>query len=89
MVTMDECVGEFDFFASAIRKLMKRMKNNAIVGNTGRFGRDRHGRYRECCGVAWLQWIFLPLWGQALSALRTCRLLTIFAPLSWGRGGSW
>ena len=40
VVTMDECIGEFDFFVSATRNFMKKMKNNAIVGNIGRIDKE-------------------------------------------------
>ena len=40
VVTMVECVGEFDFFASATCSSMKRMKNNAIVGDIGRIDKE-------------------------------------------------
>ena len=40
VVTMVECVGEFDFFSSATCFLMKKMKNNVIVGNTGHIDKE-------------------------------------------------
>ena len=46
-VTMEECVYEFDIFTSATGKFiittfehMKRMMNNAIVGNIGHFDNE-------------------------------------------------
>ena len=47
--------------------------------------RDRQGQGRVYCGVAWLQWIFLPLWGKALSALQFCGLSANSAPRLWDR----
>jgi adenosylhomocysteinase len=47
VVTMDECVGEIDIFTSATGNFniitldhMKKMKNNAIVGNIGHFDNE-------------------------------------------------
>ena len=40
VVTMVECVGEFDFFSSVTCFLMKKMKNNVIVGNTGHIDKE-------------------------------------------------
>merc|ERR1712139_371646 len=47
VVTMDECVGDIDIFTSATGNFniitldhMKRMKNNAIVGNIGHFDNE-------------------------------------------------
>merc|ERR1711970_473221 len=47
VVTMDDCVGEIDIFTSATGNFniitlehMKRMKNNAIVGNIGHFDNE-------------------------------------------------
>ena len=37
---MVECVGENDFFASTTCNFVKKMKNNAIVGDTGRIDKD-------------------------------------------------
>ena len=49
VVTMDECVGEIDFFTSTTGNFTKKMKNNAIVGNFGRFDKeiDRAGVDKE------------------------------------------
>ena len=40
VVTMDECNGKIDFFTSATGNFTKQVKNNAIVGNFGRFDKE-------------------------------------------------
>ena len=40
VVTMDECNGKIDFFTSATGNFTKQVKNNAIVGNYGRFDKE-------------------------------------------------
>ena len=42
MVTIVDCVGENDIFASTTCNFMKNMKNNAIVGDTGRIDKEIH-----------------------------------------------
>ena len=58
VVTMVECVGEFDFFSFATCYFMKKMKNNVIVGNTGKIDKEIdmvHWWSRDGCWL--LHWL--------------------------------